>query len=537
MNDRQLSNDSQPILTGHLDGTPGCEGVIGKGKCKPKDDEAIREDGKKRRYGYIYLIRCLVNGKVYIGQTVKTVAKRWRDHVTIGRYKPDNLINPIDLAIRKYGEDSFEVETLETVYEEYLGTRERYWIQQYDCCTLNGYDKGYNASRGGEPNRRYIFDEDDLIKTYQMGCSLPWMMCVLQIRSTEPIRNVLVKRGIAIRNISAYNVSDLPDCIIDAYCHNTGKTTVTRSHRSHRKTPPTTTAGMDEISARIRHSRALDTTHITVAQFDTLGTFIRNMHSYGEVAHWVLESGMTTVSDYDKAVRYVVRQLPSETYVVSKMFKHYWIMLDRNESLPSSETLARCQALIREYVLARERYDLVSFDKNLDRIMIDIVNTSIRQVAFEWGIGDNALKKRLRNRGLPYRTLDIFRYAVDHNLIDDPVGDAKEAIYETFCETNNMEETIAICQCSQEHVYFACKYHGLSPYAIDNMRSKKPKIPVRPINMYAKDGTYLGTFANMTEAGRHAGISGTSVGRSCRHKSLQVPYYFRFADEDELDDE
>ena len=520
-NGHHASND-QATSTGHLDGTPGCEGVIGKGRCKPKDDAAIREDGKKRRYGYIYLIRCLVNGKVYIGQTVKTVAKRWHNHVTIGKYKPDKLINPIDKAIRKYGEESFEVETLETVYEEYLGTREQYWIQQYDCCTLDGYDKGYNASRGGEPNRRYIFDEEDVIRTYEMGCSMPWIMYVLQIGSTDPIRDLLAKHGISIRQISQYNVSDLPECIIDAYYHNTGKERKMSSAQSTKKDIP-----------------------IRIMQFDKNMNFMQVMHSYDAMVDWIMDS-CEPRSLRSKILYRTYKRLPASVpHAIAHMFQYYWVVLDKSDDENSEQVISECRKLVQHHISHhrslrcnhKHAEDMHWFDDNLDEIILMVVNSSFREAAKKFHITDNALKHRLKTRGLPSTVPTLFKYAVDHQMIDDPVGSAKNRIYQVFCETNNVEETIAICQCSRDDVYFACKYHGLFPHAVDNMRSKKPKVPVRPVNMYAKDGTYLGTFANMTEAGRHAGISSTSVSRSCRHENLQVPYYFRFADEDELDDE
>jgi hypothetical protein len=55
-------------------------------------------------------------------------------------------------AIRKYGIDNFSFEViLSVITNKYdLIEFEKYFIKEYDCCLLDGPDKGYNISRGGE---------------------------------------------------------------------------------------------------------------------------------------------------------------------------------------------------------------------------------------------------------------------------------------------------------------------------------------------------------------------------------------------------
>ncbi len=57
-------------------------------------------------YGLIYLITCLVNGKKYVGQTTKTVEKRFKEHVR----RKKSLISK---AIHEFGVENFTVEVLE----------------------------------------------------------------------------------------------------------------------------------------------------------------------------------------------------------------------------------------------------------------------------------------------------------------------------------------------------------------------------------------------------------------------------------------
>lgn len=95
--------------------------------------------------GYIYKVVNNKNGKVYIGQTKRTVSWRWYHHCV-------SAVNPnakdyeclLHKAIRKYGEESFSVEAVESVPAEQLNERELYWINYYD-----SYNSGYNMTLGG----------------------------------------------------------------------------------------------------------------------------------------------------------------------------------------------------------------------------------------------------------------------------------------------------------------------------------------------------------------------------------------------------
>nr|DAO69194.1 MAG TPA: intron associated endonuclease [Caudoviricetes sp.] len=89
---------------------------------------------------YIYKITNSCNGKIYIGQTIKTVKQRWE------RHKYDSLNNRIDThfsrAIRKYGSNSFLVEQIDTAKsKEELTLKEQYWIKFFD-----SINQGYNET-------------------------------------------------------------------------------------------------------------------------------------------------------------------------------------------------------------------------------------------------------------------------------------------------------------------------------------------------------------------------------------------------------
>ena len=94
---------------------------------------------------YVYVIKNLVNGKVYVGQT-KNLTKRKRKHFGVAKSGDKR---PLYAAIRKYGKESFLFEILEECDDILIEQREQFWIKQYD--SFNTV-KGYNLTSGGEHN-------------------------------------------------------------------------------------------------------------------------------------------------------------------------------------------------------------------------------------------------------------------------------------------------------------------------------------------------------------------------------------------------
>jgi len=100
------------------------------------------------KYGLIYKIINLINGKIYIGQTVKTLKKRWNEHKHDAHNKKRKLYNShLYESIRKYDIENFSTEEIEVCNSQNeLDKREDYWISFYDSMNRN---KGYNLKRGG----------------------------------------------------------------------------------------------------------------------------------------------------------------------------------------------------------------------------------------------------------------------------------------------------------------------------------------------------------------------------------------------------
>lgn len=109
--------------------------------------QRIEDKGKSG----IYLIRNLINGKVYIGKA-KCIYKRIKQHVTslnkkVRSHENDHLIN----SWYKYGRNSFEYVVLEylPLNENLISEREIFYINKYK--SLNpkkGYNKRYDSSTG-----------------------------------------------------------------------------------------------------------------------------------------------------------------------------------------------------------------------------------------------------------------------------------------------------------------------------------------------------------------------------------------------------
>lgn len=96
------------------------------------------------KYGVIYKATNTVNGKVYVGQTVREFGVRKKAHISRAfGSKPEVAFH---FALKKYGKGSFVwnvIEECETKDE--LDEMEYHYIMQYD-----SYKKGYNRTLGGQ---------------------------------------------------------------------------------------------------------------------------------------------------------------------------------------------------------------------------------------------------------------------------------------------------------------------------------------------------------------------------------------------------
>ena len=93
----------------------------------------------------IYKIQNLINGKIYIGQSVD-IQYRFNNHKSESFNPKSNAYNTaIHRAIRKYGVNNFSFDIIEECDQDRLREREIYWIDYYQ-----SYGDGYNLTSGGE---------------------------------------------------------------------------------------------------------------------------------------------------------------------------------------------------------------------------------------------------------------------------------------------------------------------------------------------------------------------------------------------------
>ena len=109
--------------------------------------------------GYIYKIICLTTGKLYIGQTLRTIEKRWKRHIRDAKKGSEHKFHR---AIRKHGADKFTVEELLAVsaptkkeLKAQLDSFEIEYISRF-----NTREKGYNSTDGGEGTAGRVCSEE-----------------------------------------------------------------------------------------------------------------------------------------------------------------------------------------------------------------------------------------------------------------------------------------------------------------------------------------------------------------------------------------
>lgn len=140
--------------------------------------------------GRIYLITNLWNGKQYVGQTRRSVARRWSQHLFNARSGSRSALHR---AIAKYGRAAFSISEVAAVvgHRQDLLTVERQVILQWGTVAPNGY----NLSEGGEG---VDFDNAEIRASHRaaMRFDQAWRDNISASAKTRPIevRNAQAQR-------------------------------------------------------------------------------------------------------------------------------------------------------------------------------------------------------------------------------------------------------------------------------------------------------------------------------------------------------
>lgn len=116
--------------------------------------------------GYIYIITNLINNNQYVGQTIQSIEKRFKGHISSAKNILDNTY--LHKSMRKYGIENFKVDEIKFIEEdnidllnENLNYWEKYYISYYNTLVPNGYNLTKGGAEGAELYKRKI-DEYDL---------------------------------------------------------------------------------------------------------------------------------------------------------------------------------------------------------------------------------------------------------------------------------------------------------------------------------------------------------------------------------------
>jgi len=92
---------------------------------------------ENKTHGYVYLITNLINGKQYVGQTIRTLKIRFSKHLTDSKHGKFY----INRAIKKYGIENFKIEEIAVAYnQEQLNFSEGFYMRLFKTLAPNGYN-------------------------------------------------------------------------------------------------------------------------------------------------------------------------------------------------------------------------------------------------------------------------------------------------------------------------------------------------------------------------------------------------------------
>lgn len=100
---------------------------------------------------FIYVVENLVNGKMYVGQTID-LDRRRRSH-----FSPSSKCPYLANAVKKYGRQNFDFTILEVLEDlEQANNREKHWVRKLGSLCPGGYNLREGGDAGGKPSQETI---------------------------------------------------------------------------------------------------------------------------------------------------------------------------------------------------------------------------------------------------------------------------------------------------------------------------------------------------------------------------------------------
>ena len=133
----------------------------------------------------VYIITNKINGKCYIGKTVKPLQFRWSCHKSLARSGNNTYLHK---AMRKHGIDNFEIEPLiELTQDEELLDWE---VELIGIFKSNNSSNGYNLTIGGDGITGHKHSDESKQKMTKSNLGrVPWNKGKIGIFSEEALAN------------------------------------------------------------------------------------------------------------------------------------------------------------------------------------------------------------------------------------------------------------------------------------------------------------------------------------------------------------
>jgi len=201
--------------------------------------------------GYIYKITHKESKKSYIGQTVKDLEERWREHL-----KKTSNCRYLSHALKKYGKDAFEFKLICVCFDEDLNWYETDYMKKYNTISPNGY----NLREGGKSGRQHQDTKNKISKTLKDKFArleiIPNNGCLGKklteehkakiskggkglVRSEETIKTITEnskKYKVLQYTLDGILVNTYDGCVVAASAMNTHKSTISAACRGKVKT-------------------------------------------------------------------------------------------------------------------------------------------------------------------------------------------------------------------------------------------------------------------------------------------------------------